>query len=192
MVYDKCLNEKSRSRILKHCSESFHDELHFSKGCNKCLLQYYKNASPLKLKCDSENHTKIQHISLSGESVEFVLCKPCHLVCLENSKCRDIDECEHVGSKSLTSMTPLSIGLVCVRNHEVFNPIYKAREANTVSSRSVVFTKTFEGSECIQNFYRFLKSNSDILLEMQSPSTPIPAFRYFISLCVYISSWVTM
>ena len=192
MVYDKCLNEKSRTRILNHCKTNSHGDFHFSKGCNKCLLQYYKHASLLKSKCNKENHTKIQHVSLSGESVDFVLCKACHLICLENSKCREIDECEHVGTRSLTSMNPISIGVVCVRNHEEYNPIYKPREANSTNSeRSIVFTKTFEGSDCITKFYSFLKQYSDTLLEMQTPSSPAPAFRY-IHFCVHMCKCVTM
>ena len=90
------------------------------------------------------------------------------------------------------NFNPISIGVVCVRNHEEYNPIYKTREAKSNNSeRSIVFTKTFEGSDCIAKFYSFLKYNSDTLLEMQTPSTPAPAFRY-LHFCVYMCKWVTM
>ena len=83
-------------------------------------------------------------------------------------------------------MNPISIGVVCVRNHAEYNPIYKPREAKSNNSeRSIVFTKTFEGSDCIAKFYCFLKHNSDTLLEMQTLSTPAPAFRY-LHFCVYM------
>ena len=122
MAFEKTLSERGRKKILDNCISSNHQDFNVT-DCQKCFLDYCKKASCIKKVCTLEKHEKMEYKSGSGGTLKYILCRDCHNTCVKLSKCQCSDDlcdkscytknlCTHGGIRTLTTMNPISVGLI--------------------------------------------------------------------------------
>ena len=115
---------------------------------------------------------------------DYFLCETCHqkaikkAICICSTTvctnlCGEKVVCSHKPTKKLSSLTPISLGLVGVINVPNTNNSQVSKK-----KRQVFLEKIFVGANCIKDFYNFLQENSKDFLEIQNPSVPLEANRY--------------
>lgn len=173
----------------------------------------FLSASQLKKGCNAQNHVKIQYEPLSnlqGDArclMDYILCIACNTLAVKQTlcscknscgeKCNTQNVCEHRAVRTISSLRPISIGLIGVQNYPDFDDEYKVRyvkrnvlfirvyyikisttEAKkSPPAREIFIDKLFLGDNCVSQFYSYLKRNSDSFMNIQNPSEIAPAFR---------------
>ena len=187
--FKECLSENGRTAILNHCLASKHENFRLT-SCEQCFNNYFNVGGRLKALCDSENHKKLKYTKIvnsnSGETrtIDYFLCKQCHenavlqSLCKCTQKCETICElknvCDHGCVRTISSLQPITIGLVGVSNYE-YDPEYKIKTEDYKLNRKIIIEETFSGSNCIESFFNYLRDN---VLKFQSLQNPhVPAFR---------------
>lgn len=124
-MYDESLEERRRSEILQFCINADHNELRVSE-CLSCYKSYLKIGALLKQDCDKKKHEKIRYQTIENSRKEYFLCTFCHRAaiikaccscsqpCLEN--CPTMKKCDHISSRRLSSLKPLTLGLLGIKN----------------------------------------------------------------------------
>ena len=128
----------------------------------------------------------MQFTSLTNRSKKeaYFLCYTCHqaaikkaiCICTTTSctnLCGEKVVCSHKPTKNISSLTPISIGLVGVVNVPNTNDSQVSKK-----KREIFLEKIFVGANCVKEFYTFLEENSKEFLEIQNPTVPLAANRY--------------
>lgn len=160
MSYKECISEEGRTSIINHCLGSDHAAFKLT-ACNSCFNDYFIVGGEMKSICDREQHVKLKYNALtdpvtkSEVVTDYFLCSCCHESAVTQALCRCVNTCteicrnsnicDHGCVRTLTSLQPISVGIVGVSNYE-YDREYTIPTSQYKKKRKIFTEKTFIGS----------------------------------------------
>ena len=192
-AYNQCVDETKRGKIVDFCIKSKHQDMNITE-CDTCFKTYLTVSSEIRKTCDSLQHEKIKYYrdENKAKEIDYILCKSCNKSAIQQSlcscsslhtceeECKTRAVCDHKTVRVLSSLTPISVGLIGIKNFPDYDKSYKKTTTEILKSspeREIFINKIFTGEDCVKNFYRYLKQNSERFLDIVNPEEPCPAFK---------------